>query len=520
MRWSRRSATARWPNRWRRRWRAPARRRPPTDATDVGGAADLLSERWGDTPDQRRRSSAARRNTACATRWSSSCAVPTAAIWCRSRRSSCRATTSRRRPTRSAPTASARSWPRELRREMVRLDPAPDRCARAHARPAPQVRCAGRDHASRRATATALMPPPARARRWRADQPERLAAQLAPEPLRPAYLIAGPEPLRVLEAADAVRAAARAQGIAEREVFEAEGNQREPDWDALEASFRAPEPVRAAGAWSNCACPPASPARKAPKLIIEFCADPPADVCLLVTAASGASKHGGKWSEAIGRIGASSSSPGAIKPHELPDWIERRLRAQGPARRSRRGAAAGRARRRQPAGRRAGNRQARAARPTASTLDAARMDALVADAARFDVFRLVDAAMNGQRRAGLAHARRPARRRRGGAGAAGHGGDGTAARRGAGAGAGARRQPRRRVQGAADLGFASRRCTSARCSAIRRRAGSASSPRPGASTASPRAAGVAGEDPMTRGCAGAPAAGGRRCQGACACWPR
>ncbi|MEO6249107.1 MAG: DNA polymerase III subunit delta, partial [Luteimonas sp.] len=31
-----------------------------------------------------------------------------------------------------------------------------------------------------------------------------------------------------------------------------------------------------------------------------------------------------------------------------------------------------------------------------STLDATRMDALVADAARFDVFRLVDAALNGQ----------------------------------------------------------------------------------------------------------------------------
>ena len=34
--------------------------------------------------------------------------------------------------------------------------------------------------------------------------PDRLPAQLAAEPLRPAYLIAGPEPLRVLEAADAV----------------------------------------------------------------------------------------------------------------------------------------------------------------------------------------------------------------------------------------------------------------------------------------------------------------------------
>ena len=42
---------------------------------------------------------------------------------------------------------------------------------------------------------------------------DRFAAQLAGETLRPAYLVAGSETLLVLEAADAVRSAARAQGI-------------------------------------------------------------------------------------------------------------------------------------------------------------------------------------------------------------------------------------------------------------------------------------------------------------------
>ena len=56
--------------------------------------------------------------------------------------------------------------------------------------------------------------------------PEQLAARLGKGPLAPAYLVAGPELLRVLEGADAVRAAARTQGISEREVFQAEGNQR------------------------------------------------------------------------------------------------------------------------------------------------------------------------------------------------------------------------------------------------------------------------------------------------------
>jgi hypothetical protein len=69
-------------------------------------------------------------------------------------------------------------------------------------------------------------------------KPEQLAARGASETLHPVYLIAGPETLRVLEAADAVRAQARAQGIGEREVFDADG--RDFDWDRLEASFNAP----------------------------------------------------------------------------------------------------------------------------------------------------------------------------------------------------------------------------------------------------------------------------------------
>ena len=56
----------------------------------------------------------------------------------------------------------------------------------------------------------------------------------------------------------------------------------------------------------------------------------------------------------------------AVKPHELAGLDRPAPAQQGPARRPRRGAAAGRTRRRQPAGRGAGNRQARAAQPTAA----------------------------------------------------------------------------------------------------------------------------------------------------------
>lgn len=224
-------------------------------------------------------------------------------------------------------------------------------------------------------------------------KPEQLATQVASEPLRPAYLIAGPEPLRVLEAADAVRAAARQQGIAEREVFEAEGNQREPDWNALEASFRAPS-LFASRRLVELRLPTGKPGKDGAEVISGFCADPPHDVCLLVTCGEWSKQHGGKWSEVIGRVGRVAIA-WQIKPHELPEWIERRLRA--------RGLRADRDAVQSLADRVEGNLLAAAQEvdklallSDGESIDLARMESLVADAARYDVFRVVDAAMNGQ----------------------------------------------------------------------------------------------------------------------------
>jgi DNA polymerase-3 subunit delta len=224
-------------------------------------------------------------------------------------------------------------------------------------------------------------------------KPDRVAAQLAAGPLRPAWLIAGAEPLLVLEAADAVRAAAREQGIGEREVFEAQGNQREPDWGALEASFNAPS-LFSSRRLVELRLPTGKPGVEGAKVIGAFCANPPGDVCLLVTCGEWSQKHGGKWSQAIAQLGVIvNASP--IRPHELADWIDRRLRGKG--------LKADRDAVQRLAERVEGNLLAAAQEidklallSDGGTLDATRMEALVADAARFDVFRLVDAAMNGQ----------------------------------------------------------------------------------------------------------------------------
>lgn len=223
-------------------------------------------------------------------------------------------------------------------------------------------------------------------------KPDRLAAQLEREPLRPAYLVAGAEPLLVLEAADAIRAKARSEGCTEREVFEVDD--RGFDWDEVSASFQA------MGLFSrlrliDLRLPTGKPGKDGAEVISAFCADPPPDTILLVTTNEWSKAHAGKWSEAIARVGHIAIA-WPVKPHEWSEWIERRLRM--------RGVQAERDAVEHLAGRTEGNLLAAAQEidklallaDPGEILSVERMDALVADAARFDVFRLVDAALAGQ----------------------------------------------------------------------------------------------------------------------------
>ena len=220
---------------------------------------------------------------------------------------------------------------------------------------------------------------------------ERLLAQLPREALRPAYLIAGSEALRVLEAADAVRAQARASGCDEREVFDADA--RDFDWNMVAASFGN------FGLFSShrlveIRLPTGKPGKDGAAVINGFCTDPPDGVTLLVVAGDWSRSHAGKWSEAIAAAGHVAIA-WPVKPHELVDWVERRLRAKGV--RADRDAVA------QLAARVEGNLLAAAQEvdklallAEGRVLDVDTMQSLVADAARFDVFRLTDAALNGQ----------------------------------------------------------------------------------------------------------------------------
>jgi DNA polymerase-3 subunit delta len=221
--------------------------------------------------------------------------------------------------------------------------------------------------------------------------PDLLPARLAGEALRPAYLIAGADPLLVPEAAEAVRAAAREQGCAERESFESDA--RDFDWKAFAAQANAPS-LFSAKRLLEVHLPTGKPGREGDEAIAAFCADPPPDATLLVVAGAWSRQHGGKWSEAISRIGHVVEAR-EVRAHELPQWLERRLRARGL--RVERGAVQVLAERVQ------GNLLAAAQEveklallDDGRPLDAARMQQLIAESARYDVFGLVDAALNGQ----------------------------------------------------------------------------------------------------------------------------
>ena len=223
-------------------------------------------------------------------------------------------------------------------------------------------------------------------------RPEQLAELAADKPLAPVYLIAGPERLRVLEAADGVRQAARAQGIGEREVFQVDA--REFDWAQLSAGFNAPSlfsPRRLV----ELRLPSGKPGKEGSEVLRQFCEQPPEDVVLLITSEEWSRAHQqGKWFEAVSRIGVVAVA-WAIKPHELPEWIERRLRRHGL--RAERDAVMLLAERVE------GNLLAAAQEidklallAQGKTLDLTTMQDLVAESARYDIFRLLEACLSGQ----------------------------------------------------------------------------------------------------------------------------
>jgi DNA polymerase-3 subunit delta len=154
-------------------------------------------------------------------------------------------------------------------------------------------------------------------------KPQQLAATLAKN-LAPIYVVAGEEPLLMQEALDAIRAAARTRGYAEREILDAE---KGFDWQrlvdacnamSLFASLRIVE-LRLGGAADVAGG----------KILAELAKRPPQDVLLIVSAGKldWRARQGG-WFAALEAAGVAVYAE-PLKPAELPGWIDARLHAEG-----------------------------------------------------------------------------------------------------------------------------------------------------------------------------------------------
>ena len=152
---------------------------------------------------------------------------------------------------------------------------------------------------------------------------EQLAAHLDRD-LKAVYVVYGDEPLLVIEAADAIRAAARRKGFDEREVLTAI------------AGFNWNELHLATGNMSlfggrqliDLRIPTGKPGREGGKAIQDYCARPSPDALLLVTLPGlDWTEEKATWLKALTEAGVAVK---LIPPNlaELPAWIAGRLRRQ------------------------------------------------------------------------------------------------------------------------------------------------------------------------------------------------
>jgi DNA polymerase-3 subunit delta len=218
--------------------------------------------------------------------------------------------------------------------------------------------------------------------------PDALSSGLA-RGLRSAYLVTGSEPLLIAEACDAIRAAARAQGYADREVHFLE---RGFDWNALLADA-ANLSLFASRRLIELKIGP-TPDAEAQKALAGLAARPPEDTVLLVAGELERKTLSTNWVRAFEEHGVLVVTQSVERP-ALPGWIRDRL--------GRKGVTIEPAAAELLADRVEGNLLAAqqeieriALVMPGAQLDAGQVAELVADSARYDVFELAAAAFSGQ----------------------------------------------------------------------------------------------------------------------------
>jgi len=155
-------------------------------------------------------------------------------------------------------------------------------------------------------------------------RPEQLAGQLR-SALAPLYFIHGDETLLINECADAVRAATRAQGFAERQVFNVEAGF---DWNSLRAACDSLS-LFSEKRLLELRVPGGKPGKEGSAALREYAERPAADTVLLILSGKlEAAARNSKWVQALDRVGA-CVTVWPVEAAQLPGWIDRRMRARG-----------------------------------------------------------------------------------------------------------------------------------------------------------------------------------------------
>jgi DNA polymerase-3 subunit delta len=143
--------------------------------------------------------------------------------------------------------------------------------------------------------------------------------------LLPIYLVSGDEPLLATEAADAIRARARAQGFTEREVYAID---RSADWDAIRAAAGTLS-LFAARRILELRLPTGKPGVTGGRVLAALAASPGADALILVlTGRLDRDAQGAEWVRVIeARGGWVQVWP--IGADRMVPWLEARCRQLG-----------------------------------------------------------------------------------------------------------------------------------------------------------------------------------------------
>ena len=157
----------------------------------------------------------------------------------------------------------------------------------------------------------------------------RLVAETLPRALEaglaPAWLVAGDEPLLVGEAADAIRARARADGFGARQVLFVEGGF---DWNQLLAELNSLS-LFAERRILELRLPRPKPGVEGSRVLVAALESPPPDVLLLViTDRIEWADRSAAWVKPFEAHGACVDAD-QLLPAQLPAWIEARMRRHG-----------------------------------------------------------------------------------------------------------------------------------------------------------------------------------------------